>query len=116
MQKPLHVSEGVALPWYKWFAWRPVKSEQDNWIWLRYTYRRRFCPASWFLAGVIADNSYWQYSDIQKSIWDTVSVDDLSAMFTLSSGENNFDHLRCGICSELPCNGHGHNFVPMGEV
>ena len=25
-----------------WFAWRPVCTEFDGWIWLRFTYRRRF--------------------------------------------------------------------------
>jgi hypothetical protein len=25
-----------------WFAWRPVFTEFDGWVWLRFIYRRRF--------------------------------------------------------------------------
>lgn len=27
-------------PWQKWFAWRPVKTVSDKWVWQKYIYRK----------------------------------------------------------------------------
>jgi hypothetical protein len=24
--------------------------------------------------------------------------------------------IQCGICGKTPCDGHGHNFIPVGEI
>lgn len=40
-------------------------------------------------------------------------------VFTKSSGLTGavaWPAWQCGICGKKPCNGHGHNPVPMGEV
>lgn len=29
-------------PWHGWFAWRPVRTIDGRWSWLRRIYRRRF--------------------------------------------------------------------------
>ena len=29
------------LNWKPWFAWRPVKTQQGKWLWLRRVYRRK---------------------------------------------------------------------------
>jgi hypothetical protein len=69
---PLHILEGSPLPWHRWFAWRPVRSEQGDWIWMRKTWRRRFLPPVWFIPPAPADG--WnEYSDIRKSFWEEVS-------------------------------------------
>ncbi|MGJ4084341.1 hypothetical protein [Corynebacterium macclintockiae] len=28
-------------PWHRWFAWRPVRTEQHGWRWLRTVERRQ---------------------------------------------------------------------------
>jgi hypothetical protein len=61
---PMHVTEGHGEMWRRWFAWRPVRAEQGQLIWLRYTYRRRFWAAAWFVI------PFWEeYSDIKQSFW-----------------------------------------------
>lgn len=47
-------------PWFRWFAWRPVRTVDRGWRWLRPVWRRRFqlkpylsAPADqWFIAAV----------------------------------------------------------------
>lgn len=68
MSKPLHVIEGAATDWERWFAWRPVRTEQNAFCWLRSTWRRRFFPPLWFVPP--APVSWWQYSDTQRTFWD----------------------------------------------
>lgn len=29
-------------PWHDWFAWRPVRTYDERWVWLRTVRRRRF--------------------------------------------------------------------------
>lgn len=29
------------LPWFRWFAWRPVDTDDRGWVWLRMVWKRR---------------------------------------------------------------------------
>ena len=65
---PLFVQEGDASAWRPWFAWRPIwvrslefPYPREQMVWLRWIERRRFYPAPWFLAGVVADTSWPEY-------------------------------------------------------
>ncbi len=40
--------------WEKWFAWYPVTTVEDKWVWLRKTWR--FYEVIW--------DGYWLYSDV----------------------------------------------------
>lgn len=64
---PMHVSEGAATPWKRWFAWRPVRTEQQTRVWLRPTWRRRYYPAPWFI--MEAQGGWWEYSDVPQGRW-----------------------------------------------
>lgn len=66
-QLPMHIQEGQAGPWLRWFAWYPVRSEQDFWIWLRYTCRRWSYPPVWFCPP--APWRWCEYSDERKNWW-----------------------------------------------
>lgn len=66
---PLHIREGRASEWVRWFALRPVKSEQGHWIWLRWTWRRHFQPPAWFVPPAPA-TGWFEYSDIRKGFWE----------------------------------------------
>jgi hypothetical protein len=59
---PLHVQEGAATEWRRWFAWHPVRLSSQvyecpgysywhdgSWTWLRWVERRRFYAAPWFV-------------------------------------------------------------------
>ena len=37
-------------PWFRWFAWRPVRTEDRGWRWGRRVWRRR-CQGKDFLPG-----------------------------------------------------------------
>lgn len=65
---PLHILEGTMTAWERWFAWRPVRSEQGNWIWLRSTWRRRFYPPLWFCPPAPVDG-WVEYSDSRHGFW-----------------------------------------------
>lgn len=46
-------------PAFRWFAWRPVWTDDRGWRWLRMVWRRRFFPSldgqpamSWFVHSV----------------------------------------------------------------
>ena len=66
---PLHFREAVFSEWELWFAWRPVKSEQGKWIWLRQTWRRTVIPPAWFVPPAPGDG-WSEYSDHKKSFWE----------------------------------------------
>lgn len=44
--------------WHGWFAWRPVKTVDAGWCWLRRVYRRR-CQIHHYLPGPTI--IWWQY-------------------------------------------------------
>lgn len=67
---PLHILDGEATAWERWFAWRPVLSEQGRYIWLRLTWRRRFYPPIWFCPPAPADG-WSEYSDSRQSFWES---------------------------------------------
>jgi len=67
--RPLHVIEGYRLPWERWFAWYPVRSEQGYRVWLRWTWRSRFFAALWFDPAPYG--GYFQYSDERKDFWES---------------------------------------------
>lgn len=48
---PMHVKEGHAGQWYRWFAWRPVQMSEPygKLVWLKTIERRTFFPALWFV-------------------------------------------------------------------
>lgn len=51
---PLHVREGMAGPWQRWFAWFPVVVDASpgcdgRRVWLTYVERRWFYPPTWFI-------------------------------------------------------------------
>lgn len=59
---PMHVKEGAATSWFRWFAWRPVLLSSQvyenpgytymhtgDWTWFRWVERRRFYAAPWFV-------------------------------------------------------------------
>lgn len=79
---PLHIIDGQALGWTRWFAWRPVRSEQGNWIWLRSTWRREFYPPLWFCPP--APYMWREYSDTKQNYWD--SCEDPPALTTGKRG------------------------------
>lgn len=66
---PMHYLEGGATEWQKWFAWRPVRSEQGAWVWLRWTWRRRFTPPLWFCPPAPFDG-WIEYSDDRLGYWE----------------------------------------------
>jgi len=66
---PMHVREGSASSWRRWFAWRPVHTERDGWIWLRFTFRRRFYPPIWFCPPA-PFNGWFEYSDDKLGFWE----------------------------------------------
>jgi hypothetical protein len=37
-------------PWFRWYAWRPVRTEDRGWRWLRFVWRRR-CQSHDYLDG-----------------------------------------------------------------
>ena len=45
-------------PWHLWFAWRPVKTRQHGWRWLRYVQRAKHYPP---LLVPGAPAPYWVY-------------------------------------------------------
>jgi hypothetical protein len=65
---PLHIVDGEAQAWHRWFAWRPVRSEQGSYIWLRVTWRRRFLPPLWFCPPAPFEGWY-EYSDERRGYW-----------------------------------------------
>lgn len=66
--QPLHIQEGGGEPWRRWFARRPVKSQQGGWVWLRRTWRRHYWPAPWFI--LEAQGGWNEYSDTKQSFWE----------------------------------------------
>ena len=66
---PLHILEGVATEWRRWFAWRPVWSEQGGWIWLRWTWCRHFTPPIWFTPPA-PFGGWFEYSDRRLGWWE----------------------------------------------
>lgn len=44
--------------WHLWFAWRPVKTQQYGWRWLRYVHRAKHYPPP-LIPGAPAP--YWVY-------------------------------------------------------
>jgi len=36
-------------PWWRWFAWRPIRTLDRGWVWLRPVWRRR-CLIAGYLA------------------------------------------------------------------
>jgi hypothetical protein len=69
LRAPRHISEGHATSWVRWFAWRPVKTEQGRWVWLRHTYRRRFLPPLWFVPPA-PFMGWMEYSDERRGPWE----------------------------------------------
>ena len=69
---PLHVREGIASEWRRWFAWRPARLEQGGRVWLRSTWRRRFYPPIWFTPPAPV-NGWLEYSDERRSRWEDPS-------------------------------------------
>lgn len=67
--KPLHIQEAEFTTWREWFAWRPVKTEQGRWVWLRKTYVRRVLPPLWFVPPAPA-YGWCEYSDEKRGFWD----------------------------------------------
>lgn len=65
---PLHIQDGHASEWKRWFAWRPVRSEQGFQIWLRKTWRRKFFPPMWFCPPA-PYNGWNEYSDERRGFW-----------------------------------------------
>lgn len=49
-------------PWVKWFAWRPVKTEDYGLVWLRKVYKRR-CQTHDYLSAPMMQ--WWQYARIK---------------------------------------------------
>jgi hypothetical protein len=45
-------------PWVRWFAWRPVNTEDYGLQWLRYVYKRRIQKLVYLDGGY---NRWWQY-------------------------------------------------------
>lgn len=67
MSVPLHITDGKAGAWERWFAWRPVRSEQGFWVWGRSTWRRWFYPPIWFVPP--APWRWREYSDERCGWW-----------------------------------------------
>lgn len=52
--------EAVGKEWRKWFAWRPVCTENFEWVWLEFVERRIFaCPIP-----IVFPNSWTIYQRI----------------------------------------------------
>jgi hypothetical protein len=51
-------------PWHDWYAWRPVQTYDQRWVWLRKV-RRRCIQKHEYLTGGGAD-FWWQY-DIEAT-------------------------------------------------
>ncbi len=62
---PMHLREAAYTGWQKWFAWYPVKTEQDEWCFLRYTYYRYAFLPVWFSRSINCDYIV-QYSHNKK--------------------------------------------------
>lgn len=45
-------------PWHRWFAWRPVKTEQHGWRWLRTVERALSYPP---IGVPFAPDPWWTY-------------------------------------------------------
>lgn len=48
-------------PWHRWYAWRPVQTEQHGWRWLRTVQRARYYFPDW-LHG--APGPIWVYQPL----------------------------------------------------
>jgi hypothetical protein len=62
---PLHIQEASYSDWVKWYAWYPVQTEQDEWIWFKHVYTRTLYFPRWFNAAAFVH----QYSLIKKDRW-----------------------------------------------
>ena len=61
----LHIKEASYTGWVKWFAWHPVYTEQEEWIWFENVYTRAAYFPPWYHVAFVH-----QYSLIKKSQWD----------------------------------------------
>ena len=52
-------------PWVKWFAWRPVNTEDYGWQWLKSVYKRR-CQTKDYLDGPTM--RWWQYARLEPEL------------------------------------------------
>jgi len=50
----MRIKQEVNYKWTKWFAWHPVKTQKDEWVWLETVERKReqaiipnVVPSSW---------------------------------------------------------------------
>jgi hypothetical protein len=68
---PLHIHEARYTRWSRWFAWRPVKTEQCRSVWLRWTYRRKVYPPIWFVPP--APIVWNEFSDEQRGFWERLN-------------------------------------------
>ena len=53
----------AVAPWHIWFAWRPVRTWDFRWVWLRKV-RRRLIQLHWYLYG--GPEHWWQYALIAE--------------------------------------------------
>ena len=53
------------IPWHRYFAWHPIRTEEGKWHWLKYICRRGICyyQLSAFSATAIECHSGWQYKE-----------------------------------------------------
>jgi hypothetical protein len=54
------MSDYIHSNWQKWFAWFPVQTVNDRWVWLRTIYRRPVFKGY----GDMRHFSFWFYGDI----------------------------------------------------
>jgi len=45
--------------WHRWFAWYPVLTEENEWVWLEWVNRQHRWLAN-------LDDPWWYYSDFDK--------------------------------------------------
>ena len=50
--------------WHRYFAWRPVRTENERWVWWKRVWRRRyFCE---WIKFAFYDPNWWEYRTIQE--------------------------------------------------
>lgn len=72
-------------PWFRWFAWHPVRTDDRGWRWLRPVWRRRMQSHEYLDGPIVTD---WQTVVDRDDIGEPASVaDDVPTAVEIRPGE-----------------------------
>lgn len=80
-------------PWFRWFAWHPVRTDDRGWRWLRPVWRRRMQTHDYLDGPTLTD---WQ---------SVVDREDEPAPPPVSTGEIRAERGKCPRCDSDTCPG-----------